>query len=284
MENIIRRGTAKFVIIHVRNEEYLLKWWIPHHMHRFDSGVVIDYGCTDGSIDLFRKLVPHWNIIKSNNKDFNPNNCDAEVHNVQTKILEQYPNSYVIALNATEFLIGDLNKLVACTTRIQKLIPCDVMCDPIEYVWKEPDETQSLIKQRYYGIQEQYDDTNMYNPWLTDNFLTAMHKYNDVFHYTLRFMRSLHNYNLDYLAAAGPGRHFWGTPCEDFRILWYGYSPYTRKMVDRKLAIKSQVPAEFSASHHMIDDDISMLRFKTHQQYTKSMKDLISKYEPNLWN
>jgi FkbM family methyltransferase len=37
------------LIGHFRNEEYLLPWWLRHHVPMFDHGVLIDYSSTDAS-------------------------------------------------------------------------------------------------------------------------------------------------------------------------------------------------------------------------------------------
>ena len=76
----------RFVICHVRNEEYLLNWWLQHHKDKFDHGIIVDYHSTDRSMDLVKQITPKWQIIKSVNKDFNAANCDIEIMNIERSI------------------------------------------------------------------------------------------------------------------------------------------------------------------------------------------------------
>ena len=76
----------RFVICHVRNEKYLLNWWLQHHKDKFDHGIIIDYHSTDNSMDLVKQITPKWQVIKSVNKDFNAANCDIEVMNIERSI------------------------------------------------------------------------------------------------------------------------------------------------------------------------------------------------------
>ena len=122
----------KVVITHVKNEEYMLQWWIPHHAKKFDFGVVIDYNSTDKSMQMFRDLVPNWQIIQSNNKDFNALNCDIEVFHIEKQIFDQTAKQtpfkpYVMTLNSTEFLVGNINKLRPLTFRSQKFVACAII-------------------------------------------------------------------------------------------------------------------------------------------------------------
>jgi hypothetical protein len=46
----------KTVISHFYNEEYMLPWWLKHHRQYFDHGILIDYGSTDKSLDIIKKI------------------------------------------------------------------------------------------------------------------------------------------------------------------------------------------------------------------------------------
>ncbi len=280
----------RVVVTHVRNEEYLLKWWIPHHKEKFDFGVVIDYGSTDESMELFRKHVPHWQILQSSNKDFNAVNCDMEVRHIEAQIFNALPRSYVIALNSTEFLIGDTSKLEVIHMRSQKLIPCDSMVDPISLEGVEPNSNVSLIRQRFHGVPLAYENCR-FNPHKSPmdveyerrKLVDPVFAKNVV--YCNRWMRSLHNYSNNYLETSmyGAGRHYWGTPCEDFRILWYGFSPYTDNLVNRQKAIQTQIPEKDrlagNGGQHIIDDEKSKHRLRFYQEFAIDMSDIISRYE-----
>jgi hypothetical protein len=278
----------KFVVTHIKNEEYLLNWWIPHHAEKFDSGVVIDYGSTDGSLDLVRKHAPHWTIIRSRNANFRAIDVDVEVFEVEREIQKQFNRAYMVTLNSTEFLIGDTSKLKHVPTRIQKLIACDVMVDREDLEGQQPDKNVSLIKQRHFGIPMQYDDC-IYNPYECKLCVDANSSGNPNISPAIKFMRSMHNYNMNYMESGiyYAGRHFWGTPSEDFRILWYGYSPYNQEMLKRKMAIQHEIPkedlAQGNGGHHVVDEAKIKVNQDFHKKYAIDLKDSIAKYEKNLW-
>jgi len=280
----------RFVISHILNEEYLLQWWLPHHKDKFDLGLIIDYGSTDGSLDLIRKIVPHWQIVKTINANFRAHDIDAEVMQYERAVQQRYPFAWMITLNTTEFLIGNTNKLkqsykVVKPCKMQKLIPCDVMTDRPEQEFTEPDTTIPLIKQRTFGMLMDYSPETIYNAHAGQRELLTDQK-NIV--YDTRFMRSLHNFPLNYFETSiwGAGRHYWGTPCEDFRILWYGYSPFNERLLKRKLAIQNQIPQEDKAAgngkQHLLNKELAMERFYWHRQFSVELKNQIEELENRL--
>jgi hypothetical protein len=88
------------VLTHFHNEEYLLPWWLEHHVRLFDHGVLIDHGSTDGSADICRQLAPHWKLVRSRLQDFDVYLTDFELMGYE----EQLPG-WKIALTVTEFLL-----------------------------------------------------------------------------------------------------------------------------------------------------------------------------------
>lgn len=280
----------RFVICHVRNEEYLLNWWLQHHKNKFDHGLIIDYHSTDGSMDLVKKITPKWQIVKSVNKDFNAANCDIEVMNYEANIQQQFPYAWVIALNVTEFLIGNTNRLKMAyrskkPVKIQKLLPCDVMIDTEEQYFTEPDPNRPLIEQRTFGMRCDYSEDTIYNAYAGTRDFQAD---DDKVMYDNRKMRSMHNFRLNYFETSvwGAGRHYWGTPCEDFRILWYGYSPFNEHLLQRKLAIQTQIPeadkAVGNGGQHLLDKDMAISRYHWHRQFGEDLKDQIQTLENRL--
>lgn len=277
----------RFVICHVYNERYLLNWWLRHHKNKFDHGIIIDYHSTDGSMDLVREITPTWQVITSNNKDFNAANCDAEVMAIEAGIQRQYPYAWMITLNATEFLIGNTEKLITSykpskRVRMQKLIPCDVMIDSDEHHNTEPDSTKSLVSQRTFGMPCDYSEDTIYNAYngkrdyqaITDNVM-----------YDNRKMRSMHNFPINYFETSvwGAGRHYWGTPSEDFRILWYGYSPFNENLIKRKLGVQTQIPEADkrvgNGGQHLLDKNMAILRYRWHKQFAVDLSDQILELE-----
>lgn len=280
----------RFVICHVRNEEYLLNWWLHHHKDKFDHGIIVDYHSTDGSMDLVKQITPKWQIIKSVNKDFNAANCDIEIMNIERSIQQQYPYAWMITLNVTEFLIGNTRKLLSAyksqkPVRMQKLIPCDVMIDTELQKFTEPDPNVSLVKQRTFGMPMDYSEDTVYNAYAGSRDFQAIE---DNVMYDNRKMRSMHNFPLNYFETSvwRAGRHYWGTPCEDFRILWYGYSPFTEDLIQRKLAIQTQIPeadkAVGNGGQHLLNRDMAIARHEWHRQFAVELKPIIDELENRL--
>lgn len=275
----------KFVITHVKNEAYLLRWWLMHHVEKFDHGIVVDYNSTDGSMDLVRKYAPRWEIVQSSNKDFRAETADAEIMHIEQQIASRYPLAWLITLNVTEFLIGNTKVLddERVRHRVQKLIPCDIMVDTGTQQGTEPDPNLSLVKQRTNGIPLAYDKYTRYNPH--NNEIDRIAKQENIL-YCNRFMRSIHNYPVNYFQNSmyGAGRHFWGTPCEDFRVLWYGYSPHTTELMNRKIAIQHTIPDSDKAvgnggQHLNLTEEVCIERFKYHQRFAYDLRDVIEELE-----
>lgn len=280
----------RFVLCHILNEEYLLKWWLNHHKNKFDHGIIIDYGSTDGSIDLIKTITPNWQIVKSVNKNFRAQDIDVEIMHYENAIQQQYPRAWMITLNVTEFLIGNTKRLLKSykaekPCKMQKLLPCDVMIDTKEQEFTEPDPNRPLIEQRTFGMPMDYSEDTVYNGYAGSRDIQSVR---DNVMYDNRKMRSMHNFPINYFDTSvwGAGRHYWGTPCEDFRILWYGYSPFNEQLLNRKLAIQNQIPSEDKAAgnggQHLLNRDLAIARFNWHRQFSVDLCDQIQTLENRL--
>lgn len=200
----------KTVISHFYNEEYLLPWWLSHHKKYFDHGIMIDYHSTDRSREIIREICPDWEIRTSRNPDFDAINCDAEVRDIELSI-----TGWKSALNTTEFLIGNYQRLNDVPDQ-QLVVGSFVMVDHAE---QEPvaqvTHDRLLWEQRTWGYTWDWAHTH------------------GVGH---RWGRSIHNTpTVTYPVQAG--RHLFDINCTDLVILWYGYSPDTPEMWQRKMQI-----------------------------------------------
>lgn len=199
----------KVIVSHIYNEEYLLPWWLNYHKKYFDHGIIIDYASTDRSIEIIKEICPTWDIVQSKNSDFVAYDVDREV--------EEYLSSYgedvwKIALNSTEFLVGDYNLLN--NSQGVLLIPCLYFIDEQEY----------RSEQIPYSV----------NLW--DVLKTGL----DVpFTFDFRGSRALHTNQLTYPS----GRHFKRLINTDkFIIFNYGFAPMTEEFYNRKLQIQNKIP------------------------------------------
>lgn len=190
------------IISHFFNEEYLLPFWLNHHKKYFDFGIMINYASTDKSVEIIKKICPNWKVIDSRNKKFGAKIVNDEVEDVEKTI-----SGFKIALNTTEFILGNFNLLNNIQNKTQLLIPSYIMVD------ENPDQPfTNLIREKTFGTNDVCGRKN----------------------------RSLHNFSLKYPV----GRHFNGTHTKDFIILWYGFSPFNEEIIQRKLLIQTKIPQE----------------------------------------
>jgi hypothetical protein len=90
------------LISHIYNEEFLLPFFIEHHYKKFDQGIILDYGSTDGSLRVLRELAPKWSIIDCSDEMFDALKLDSLVNSIEEKIAGP-----CLVLTVTEFFVGD---------------------------------------------------------------------------------------------------------------------------------------------------------------------------------
>lgn len=96
-------------IIYENNFDYkclqrriFIKPFLKHHVHLFDEGIIIDYKSTDKTIEIARKIAPHWKVVSPNIPRFHGS---GDVHNIHH--VERSVNGWKMSLNITEFLFTD---------------------------------------------------------------------------------------------------------------------------------------------------------------------------------
>lgn len=198
----------KTIITHFYNEEYLLPWWLEHHKKIFQYGILIDYDSTDRSVEICKEICPDWLVVKSVNKEFQAHAIDAEV-----MAYERQFGGWRIALNVTEFIVGDVDKHMHGIGRAsQYLIPSIAFFD-----WNPEgtlDRQLPLWQQKKHGIHYKKD-------------------------FMARRARSLHNVgDITYDA----GRHFPSFNNEDMLIFHYANCISSPEMVQRRLQIQHRIP------------------------------------------
>lgn len=230
----------RVVISHFFNEAYLLPWWLKHHREIFDHGVLIDYASTDNSVEICKELVPHWEVVPSENASFAAIMCDFEVMKHESR----FPDAWKLALNTTEFFVAPglekMERLLVQHDLTGVRLPGAVMVDIEPNI--EPDPSKPLVMQKSSGIWEnEIDFKTLAIPGLM--FPTRSRFYH---HYTI--------------GAYTPGRHTSQLPrqCNGSRdlgsIRWYGFSPWCNAFKTRKLQISDRrdtfdVKNGFGAQH-----------------------------------
>lgn len=208
------------VVCHYYNESYMLQWWLKHHYPLFDHGVMIDYGSTDQSNELIRKITPKWEIRRSRNADFDLVGCDQEVMEIEREF-----KGWKMALNTTEFLcvksksmlLQQLNQKGLSMYRTTGI----TMLDPFPNPYNQPISDKPLVKQRHHGIVQM-------ETYHRDRFI---HKHIDGA-YDIGRHNTIHkNGNDIYL--------------KDAFTLHFQYSPWNEDMIRRKLFIQTRIPAKY---------------------------------------
>ena len=209
----------KTVICHFYNEEFLLPWFLNHHKHIFDHGIMIDYASTDRSADIIKEICPTWEIRPSRNEYFDPESIDQEVMDIEREL-----TGWRIALNVTEFLYGNLDLLDDDPKEKNYFLRNFVFVDmedtskgPIELDHKRP-----LHEQRYWGY---LDDKNA-GKWFPNGSVARLH-------------RSIHNHPVVY---ADWGRHWPNTEAiGELVIFYYGYASISKQGIARKTQIRQRI-------------------------------------------
>lgn len=234
------------VITHFFNEEYLLPWWLEHHVKIFEHGLLIDHGSTDNSADICRQIAPHWRLVKSRLTQF-----DAWLNDFEVMTHELEIKGWKIALNTTEFMIAnpgldEIERFLKTEKRAGVAASGMIMID--KQAGHEPLPGMPLVQQKPWAV-----DTNRFSRrWMRRLFGYP------IFPDRNRFYHELPN------GMYHPGRHLSFHPDWKFRlpnlmVLHYAYAPWTESFIRRKIQIGSKIP----------DSDIEQ-GWGTHHQRTSS--------------
>jgi len=200
------------LITHIFNEEYLLPFWLTHHIPIFDEIVIIDYNSTDRSTDICKSFCPQCKIIKTRNNCFDSIEVDKEIMDIENGI-----QGIKMVLNTTEFLIckGVINDIF-----INGPTPMSYGMNTITP----------------YSIKS-YNITN-YND-LISNLL------NDdvVYHYDRDMWgtRKIHNFTNGNYHTGRHDTYHRSTPTNNAYIIWLGFYPMNDKLLKRKLQIQQNM-------------------------------------------
>ena len=213
----------KTIISHFYNEEYLLPWWLEHHKKYFNHGIMINYASTDKSVSIIRQICPDWTVINSRNQFFDAKLIDDEVSDIEGTV-----TGWKTCLNTTEFLVGDYS-LMNNTLEQEITVPCFIMVDVEPEL--SPTYNKPLTEQKYYCINYHGRDPLARRPRLIHN-------------------KKRVEYPL--------GRHYSEFNTDKLKVLWYGWSPFNKKAIDRKLQIQNKIPESDKArgfgSQHVTDE------------------------------
>ena len=237
------------VLTNIYNEEYLLPFWLEHHKHVFDHGIIVDYWSTDKSVELCRKICPTWEVRTTKNTQFRAADIDKEFMELENSI-----EGIKVILNTTEFLLA--------TDPLSKIFSESVTV-------KNPQISFSAIMYGVYSMLEKH-------PTTLENLLTGILE-DDVrcqFEY-YRGRRQVHNYPTGKYHL---GRHDTYNPnieTNRLAILWLGYYPWNESMITRKLQVKTHIPESDVKNGHSFHHFYSREKFiKEHDERYEVSKPL----------
>jgi len=232
----------KTIISHFYNEEYLLPWWLEHHKNYFDHGIMINYASTDNSVSIIKQICPNWEIVNSRNQFFDARLIDEEVMDIESTV-----SGWKTCLNTTEFLVGDYSILNDSLNQ-EHIVPCFIMTDTqpeIQPVYDIP-----LIEQKHHGIHYYGRDPLARRPRLIHNKRQV-------------------EYPL--------GRHYPDYNTDKLKVLWYGWSPFNKKTLNRKLQIQNRIPETdrvrgFGSQHIADERKLTAIFYKDYFPFAVDLK------------
>lgn len=246
------------VICHFFNEEYLLPWWLKHHKHIFDHGIMIDYHSSDSSVEVIKRICPTWEIRTTRNTYFDSAEIDAEVMDIERNL-----TGWRMALNVTEFLYGNTDHLPSDSGFIQYFIGNYVFIDMQDQ--QTTGELSSLVTDRPLHEQRTWGYEEFQNKGISRAGNMA------------RMHRSIHNYPVEYT----PGRHFGnGRPrsFNDLVIFYYGWADASKPGIDRKMQIQdkmSERDKKLNAGNHVGTYEDYLNRFSNQRRFARDLRSEI---------
>jgi hypothetical protein len=185
-------------IVHMFNEEYLLPLWIEHHKHVFSHVIFIDYRSTDKSVEIIREMAPTWEIRTTRTTEWAAQKDDEEVVDIERTI-----SGFKIALNITDFFLpGCSIEELTQMAPIQRLHVFTVCSS------NENDEEGKSLRDILKGIERAVPEKR-----------------------GTRILHSMEDGN--YYLGRHDTRH--PTTWSKASIVWFGFYPWTEKMIQRKL-------------------------------------------------
>ena len=242
----------RVVISHFFNEEYLLPWWLKHHVPLFDYGILINHGSTDKSADIIRDLAPHWRLVNSRLTEFDAALTDLEVSNYESEL----PPSWRIVLNVTEFLMP-AKPLAQIESELSDRGLGGCACSGLIVVDEDPLQVpgldRPLVLQKHFGIED-----NLVSDQSEESREKRLKMGLDRHILRNRF------YHRHSIGMYGPGRHNSTNPDYHFRnpdmsVFYYAFAPWTDAGIARKTQIKNKIrPADLArgwGTHHTFTPD-----------------------------
>lgn len=205
------------LVSHFFNEEFLLPYFLRHHVPMFDHGVMIDHASTDRSVEIIRQLAPGWEVVDTRLDCFDAIENDREVEEHEAR----FPEAWKVVLNTTEFVIHpDLRGLLAGLEAAGQeclWMKDFAVVDTLEEQNVEPTD-DPLWLQREHGFDAASVRSRMIHHWPHGDWIMGRH-------------------------SSHRSRKNQGMVDDRVLVLWFGWSPMSRCR-PRKLQIQTRIPIQ----------------------------------------
>jgi hypothetical protein len=210
------------LISHFFNEEFLLPFWLKHHVPLFDHGVMIDYGSTDRSVEIIRELAPDWEIRPTRNAWFVEPQIGREVMDVEKEF-----KGWKMALNTTEFILHPDLRSYTKSLGVKPGI-----CTTGVIIVDHPDERgqyndELLVAQKTNG----YFEVDILTKGLSTTRVRQQSR-----------RRLLHQQPCGKYSGGRHNNQITKEQADDLYLCWFGWAPFTQEMKDRKKQIQHKCP------------------------------------------
>lgn len=265
----------KTLVSHIRNEEYLLPFWLKHHKRYFDHGVIVDYNSTDRSVEIIKDICPDWEVVPSRNLKLDALVMDREIEDI-----ERQHSGWKMCLSTTEFLIGNYRKLDTMHEPMDLLIPALNMIEIPSEENNHPSPDIDLFLQKQYGIHYEdqivYSDQQITHEGRLDEHIKAQNT-----GYLTRRLRLLHNRD----SVTYPlGRHYHEPDRinTDFIIVYYRFCPFNditlKRMTRLQENIEPQNKTQNLGYEHFMDEIETTRWVREWQQNARDLSSYIDHY------
>jgi len=237
------------LISHVWNEAFLFPYWLRHHYPMFDHGVIIDYGSTDGSMDMVDQLAPGWEVRRSRNQLF-----DARLNDQEVMDVEQEFDGWKMVLNTTEFLLHpDLGSYLKWMSRyrtdVHGIWALDVVMVDRQEDADQPLTDEPLHFQKCHGYLGHGGRSRMLHREPHGRYHLGRHS-SDVVHKVLD---------------------------DGLLLLWFGWCPI-KHVWDRKMAIQRMIPESdkrmgLGSQHNVTEEQMRAMYGSESQRCVNLMDD-----------
>ena len=230
----------------------MLPFWLAHHKTIFDHGIIIDYRSTDQSVAIVKSICPEWTIQTSRNERFEAAAVDLEVMEIERSL-----TGIKMALNVTEFLFVQ-RPLATYFDSIESRVCFRLEAlTPISSAVRDSEPLS--VEELFAGIEKVVPGQRMGH-------------------------RFIHNY-LD--GQYTVGRHTSGLESRqmpDATLLWFGFYPWTDRIIQRKLQIGTQIPASDVRDHYEILKQHTMTADELERKRIELQMDAMADLGECIWS